>query len=363
MRVLIATDAWHPQVNGVVRSLEALVREAPRLGAHIDVLSPQGYRTVALPGYAEIRLAVAPMLWPRIVARRIRELDPDYIHIATEGPIGRAVRGWCLKHSRAFTTSYHTKFPEYLAARLPVNERWAYAWLRRFHNAGAGVMVATDSLEQDLAARGFLNIMRWGRGVDAALFRPRDERVLDLPRPIHLYVGRVAVEKNLPAFLGLDLPGSKVVVGDGPSRAELARQFPQAHFLGKRTGEALAEIYASADVFVFPSLTDTFGIVLLEALACGTPVAAFPVTGPKDVVRDGVTGVLSDDLAEACRRALTLSREACRAQAFELSWEAAARQFLANVREANIVRPRRRRLPFRLRRRRRSGEASAASLS
>jgi glycosyltransferase involved in cell wall biosynthesis len=303
-------------------------------------------------------LAVAPMMRHSSVVGRIRAIDPDYIHIATEGPIGNAVRTYCLKHGRAFTTSYHTKFPEYVSARLPVPERWTYAWLRRFHNAGAGVMVATDSLERDLAARGFSNIMRWGRGVDSRVFRPRETSVLDLPRPIFLYVGRVSVEKNLPAFLSLDLPGTKVVVGDGPSRADLERQFPGAVFLGKKTGEALAEIYSSSDVFVFPSLTDTFGIVLLEAMASGTPVAAYPVTGPLDVVRPGETGMLSMDLRAACLQALDLSREACRTFALEHSWTAAARQFLDNVRDANTVRSRKRRLPFRLRRKKKDKQAA-----
>jgi glycosyltransferase involved in cell wall biosynthesis len=360
MRVLVATDAWHPQVNGVVRSLEALVREAPAHGAHIEILSHKGFKTMALPGYSEIQLAIAPMIRPSTIAARIRAIDPDYVHIATEGPIGRAVRLYCLKHGKAFTTSYHTKFPEYVAARAPVPESWTYWMLRRFHNAGAGVMVATESLHRDLEARGFQNIMRWGRGVDATLFRPREERTLDLPRPIFLYVGRVAVEKNLPAFLDLDLPGTKVIVGHGPSLDDLTRRYPAALFLGKKEGEPLARIFADADVFVFPSLTDTFGIVLLEAMACGTPVAAFPVTGPKDVVQDGVTGALDQDLRVACLRALTIPRENCRAFALEHSWSAASRQFLDNVRDANFVRRRRRRLPFRLRRRRKEGGKHAA---
>lgn len=356
MRVLVATDAWHPQVNGVVRSLEALVREAPGLGAHVEILSPLGFRTLPMPGYSEIRLAVASMIRPAMIARRIAAIDPDYFHIATEGPIGNAMRTWCLKHGRAFTTSYHTKFPEYVSARLPVPTRWTYAWLRRFHNAGAGVMVATQSLEDDLTERGFVNIMRWGRGVDTTLFRPRpqSESVLDLPRPIYLYVGRVAVEKNLPAFLNLDLPGSKVVVGDGPSLDQLRQEFPAVTFLGKKVGEALAQVYSSADVFVFPSLTDTFGIVLLEAMASGLSVAAFPVTGPADVIENGRTGYLSNDLREACLKAVDLPREPCRQAAMTQSWQASARQFLDNVREANTVRRRRRILPLRLRRRKRN---------
>jgi len=358
MRVLVATDAWHPQVNGVVRSLEALVREAPAFGAHVEILSHQGFRTMAMPGYSEIRLAVAPLIRPSTIEKRVRALDPDYIHIATEGPIGRAVRLYCLKHGKAFTTSYHTKFPEYVSARIPVPERWTYWFLKQFHNAGAGVMVATDSLEEDLKGRGFQNIMRWGRGVDAHIFRPRETSVLDLPRPIFLYVGRVAVEKNLPAFLALDLPGTKVIVGDGPSKDDLERQFPKAVFLGKKEGEDLAAIFASADVFVFPSLTDTFGIVLLEAMACGTPVAAYPVTGPKDVVVQGETGILSDDLRQACLDALKLDRKVARAFAERHSWAAAAKQFLDNVRDANVVRRRKRRLPFRFRRKRKDGKAA-----
>lgn len=350
MRVLVATDAWHPQVNGVVRSLEALVREAPAHGAHIEILSHHGFRTMAMPGYSEIRLAVTPLIRPSTIERRVRAIDPDYIHIATEGPIGRAVRLFCLKYGRAFTTSYHTKFPEYVSARVPVPERWTYWFLKQFHNAGAGVMVATDSLEADLKQRGFQNIMRWGRGVDSTLFRPRKTRTLDLPRPIFLYVGRVAVEKNIPAFLNIDLPGTKVIVGDGPNLEEYRRKYPAVAFLGKKEGEALAEIFADADVFVFPSLTDTFGIVLLEALSCGTPVAAYRVTGPKDVIENGVTGVLSEDLRQACLDALAIPRENCRAFALRHSWSAAARQFLDNVRDANVVRRRRRRLPFRLRR-------------
>lgn len=354
MRVLVATDAWHPQVNGVVRSLEALIREAPNLGAHVEILSPLGFRTMAMPGYSEIRLAVGPMIRPSSIEGRIRAIDPDYIHIATEGPIGNATRLWCLKHGRAFTTSYHTKFPEYLSARLPVPKRWTYAWLRRFHNAGAGVMVATKSLDQDLSARGFLNIMHWGRGVDTDLFKPREQSDLDLPRPIFLYVGRVSVEKNLPAFLSLDLPGSKVVVGEGPSLEALKQQFPSAVFLGKLVAEDLAKAYSSSDVFVFPSLTDTFGIVLLEAMASGLSVAAFPVTGPVDVIRHGETGYLSEDLREACLKALELPRDACRRTAIAQSWQLAVKQFLDNVREANTVRRRRRFLPFRFRRRRKA---------
>jgi len=337
MRILIATDAWTPQVNGVVRSLQNTAREAEKLGARIDFLNPGDFRTVPMPTYPEIRLALAT---PSMVARRMDEIGADFVHIATEGPIGIMARRVCLARGSSFTTSYHTRFPEYLAARAPVPQRLSYAWLRRFHNAGAGIMVSTRTLEEELRGRGFHNIMRWSRGVDAELFHPRphdemDAAMRDLPRPVFLSVGRVAVEKNIDAFLGLDLPGSKVVVGDGPARAELEKRYPSVHFLGLRQGEELARIYAAADVFVFPSLTDTFGIVLLEALASGLPVAAFPVTGPTDVIGEApVTapvGVLDGDLRRAALAALELDRKDARDYALRFSWRACTEQFLDNI--------------------------------
>ncbi|MCS0504158.1 glycosyltransferase family 1 protein [Ancylobacter sp. GSK1Z-4-2] len=337
MRILIATDAWTPQVNGVVRSLQNTAREAATLGAEITFLTPGDFRTVPMPTYPEIRLAVAT---PSKVARRIDEIGADFVHIATEGPVGIMARRWCTGRGQIFTTSYHTRFPEYLAARAPVPQKLSYAWLRRFHNAGAGIMVSTPTLETELRGRGFHNIMRWSRGVDAQLFRPRGEDELDpivrdLPRPIFVSVGRVAVEKNLGAFLGLDLPGSKVVVGDGPALGSLRAQFPDAHFLGMKEGEALARIYAAADVFVFPSLTDTFGIVLLEALASGLPVAAFPVTGPNDVIatapQSAPVGVLDADLRRAALAALDIDRADARAYALGYSWRACTEQFLGNI--------------------------------
>ena len=334
MRIVIATDAWHPQVNGVVRSIEAVSREAERLGATIHLLTPEGFSSVALPTYPNIRVALAN---PRVVAARIEAFAPDHVHIATEGPIGLAARFACRHRGRLFTTSYHTQFPDYLAARLPVPRAWAYAALRRFHNGGAGTMVATATLADNLRRRGFLRLMRWTRGVDHTLFRPRAETVLDLPRPIFLSVGRIAIEKNLEAFLSLDLPGSSVVVGDGPARPQLERRYPHVHFLGERTGEALAEVYASADVFVFPSRTDTFGIVLLEALACGLPIAAYPVSGPLDVIGNSRAGALDRDLGQACRRALTLTAQDAREHALRFSWEESARQFLDNIGEARRV--------------------------
>ncbi len=328
MRVLVATDAWHPQVNGVVRSIEALRREAELLGAEVLTTTPDGWPSMRMPTYPDIRLALvtASRLGPRIEAER-----PDHVHIATEGPIGLAARRHCLRAGRIFTTSYHTHFPDYLAARLPVPRAWSYAWLRRFHNAGRGVMVSTPTVADELSRRGFARVMRWSRGVDHTLFRPRDTSVLDLPRPIFLSVGRVAVEKNVEAFLSLDLPGTKVVVGDGPARGELEARYPAVRFLGTRTGEALAATYSSADVFVFPSRTDTFGIVMLEALASGLPVAAYPVPGPRDVVGGSDAGVLDEDLGAACRAALAIPRERARAFSLDYTWSASARQFLANV--------------------------------
>jgi glycosyltransferase involved in cell wall biosynthesis len=329
-RLLIATDAWHPQINGVVRTFEHMVEELTALGVDVTVLGPTDFRTVPCPTYPEIRLTIA---LPRTVRAALAAAQPDHIHVATEGPLGFAARRWCMSAGRIFTTSYHTKFPEYLRARAPIPESWTYAWLRRFHNAGSGCMVATPSLEKELSARGFRNLMRWTRGVDAGVFRPRREgdKLLDLPAPVFLYVGRVAPEKNIGAFLSLDLPGSKVVVGDGPALASLKAAHPEVHFLGFREGEALAEAYRSADVFVFPSKTDTFGIVLLEALASGLPVAAYPVTGPSDVVGKEGIGVLDEDLGKAALAALDVSRERCRDYALAHGWRDSAQQFLDNI--------------------------------
>ncbi|HEV7284620.1 MAG TPA: glycosyltransferase family 1 protein [Kaistia sp.] len=328
-RILIASDAWHPQINGVVRTLERLSRHLPEFGAEATMLTPEGYRTVPCPTYPEIRLTIAA---PGAIGRRLDEAAPDHVHIATEGPIGYAVRRWCRKRGRIFTTSYHTRFPEYLAARLPVPVDWTYAALRAFHNSGAGCMVATASLQDELAGRGFTHLMRWSRGVDADLFDPaRRSEILDLPRPIFLYVGRVAVEKNIGAFLDLDLPGSKVVVGDGPALETLKRAHPKVSFLGAKVGEALANVYAASDCFVFPSRTDTFGVVMLEAMASGLPVAAFPVAGPRDVVGGTGAGVLDEDLRKAALAALDIPRVHCRTVALRHSWQAATRQFLDNV--------------------------------
>ncbi len=327
MRVLVATDAWQPQVNGVVRTYERLALEAPKLGFELNFLAPPLFRTLPCPTYPEIRLALAS---PRAIARHIERVHPNFIHIATEGPIGLMTRRFCRKTRWPFTTSYHTRFPEYVAARLPVPEDWCYGLQRRFHNGSAGTFVATPSVAADLGARGFERLMLWSRGVDTELFKPRKVRLFGEP-PVFLYVGRIAIEKNIKAFLELELPGRKVLVGGGPQASELAHLYPDALFTGPREGEALAEAYASADVFVFPSLTDTFGLVLLEALASGVPVAAYPVSGPKDVLTDPQAGVLSADLGEAAVKALHLSRDAAREHALRYSWENSARQFIENV--------------------------------
>lgn len=335
MRLLIATDAWRPQINGVVRSLEYMAAEAPRFGAEVVFLTPERFRSIPMPTYPEIRLS---LVRPGALSGILEEIRPTHVHIATEGPIGLATRLACLRQGQAFTTSYHTRFPEYVAARTRIPEAWSYRALKRFHRAARAMMVSTLSLERELTGRGFRNIMRWTRGVDTALFRPRNERILDAAAPVFLYVGRVAVEKNLEAFLSLDLPGTKVVVGDGPARTDLERRYPEARFLGALTGEDLARVYASSDVFVFPSLTDTFGIVLIEALASGLPIAAFPVTGPLDVLGTSGCGVLSQDLREAALAALDIPKDRCRAYGETFTWQESARQFFSNIEKAHSVR-------------------------
>ncbi len=328
MHVLIATDAWHPQVNGVVHTLEAMAEAARQQGARIDFLTPEGFYTVPMPTYPEIRLS---LIGARQAARRLAQINPDHVHIATEGPLGLAMRRACIQSKRRFTTSYHTRYPEYISARAPIPERLVYAWLRWFHNAGSGIMVSTRSIAIDLEARGFDNLMFWSRGVNHGLFHPRAEQALDFKRPIFLYAGRVAVEKNIEAFLALDLPGTRVVAGGGPALERLRASHPEVKFLGNQTSEALATIYPCADVFVFPSRTDTFGIVLLEAMASGLPVAAYPVPGPLDVVGTSGAGVLDADLRMACLKALEIPREKPLAHAAHFTWVASARQFLDNV--------------------------------
>ena len=328
MRIALVTDAWHPQTNGVVKTLSTTAHMLERLGHRVLVVEPSAFRTFGCPTYPEIRLAWLPF---RKLSQLLEDFEPDAIHIATEGTLGTAGRKWCLKHSLPFTTSYHTQFPEYVRARAPVPVSLSYAYLRRFHAAAARTMVATPSMQRQLESRGFSNLVRWSRGVDIELFRPRDKDYLNFKTPLFIYVGRVAVEKSIEDFLKLKLPGTKIVVGDGPERAALQARYPQVVFTGYQYGEELARCLASADVFVFPSRTDTFGLVLLEAMASGVPVAAYPVQGPIDVIRAGVSGILDEDLEAAALRALSLRPADCRDHSLTYTWEAATAQFASNL--------------------------------
>ena len=334
LKILIVTDAWSPQVNGVVRTLETLGQELTALGHCARYVTPENHTTMPLPTYPEIRLALFPR--PSIL-KAIDEFQPDAIHVATEGTIGLSARAICLERGLPFTTSFHTRFPDYVHARFPfIPESAVYNALRAFHAPATATMVSTPSLKRELEAHGFKNVALWSRGVDVGLFAPRprlDWAALgvDAAAPVFLYVGRVAIEKNVETFLRLDLPGTKVVVGEGPQRGELQARFPAVRFLGQRTGEDLAGLYASSDVFVFPSRTDTFGLVLLEALASGTPVAAFPVQGPLDVLGESPVAVLDEDLRGACLAALTLSRADCRNFALARSWRASTEEFVTNL--------------------------------
>ncbi len=341
VKILIVTDAWTPQVNGVVRTLEMLGRELTTLGHHVRFATPADHFTVPLPTYSEIRLAVFPR---RALTRTFAEFQPDAVHIATEGTLGLTARKLCIEQHRSFTTSYHTRFPEYVHARFPfIAESLIYKVLRRFHAKASATMVSTPSLKNELERHGFSHVRVWSRGVDVQQFHPcapapsetvtfeNGVNALGLKRPVFLYVGRVAVEKNVEAFLKLDLPGTKLVVGDGPQRADLAARYPAAHFVGSKTGAALVQHYAASDVFVFPSRTDTFGLVLLEALACGLPVAAYPVQAPRDVIGGAPVGILDEDLRAACLSALTLSPQTCRTFAETRSWRSSTEQFLVGL--------------------------------
>jgi len=327
-KIAIVTDAWTPQVNGVVHTLKQTCKLLDEFGYAVTVLSPGQHRTVPCPTYPEIRLAIKPAAR---LCRQLDELQPDYIHIATEGPLGLAARACCIRHNLAFTTSYHTQFPEYVRKRIPMPLAVSYALIRRFHNAAARTMVATQSQEDVLRKRGFKHLVRWSRGVDTDLFTPAKRIEPGWTRPVFTYLGRVAVEKNLDAFLSLDLPGTKCIIGDGPALTELKQRYPDMVFLGYRFGEDLAAHLAAADVFVFPSRTDTFGLVLLEAMACGVPVAAYPVTGPKDLIQPGISGELDEDLRSAALRALHLDADNCRNEALRYSWQVATRQFAGNL--------------------------------
>lgn len=325
MKIILATDAWKPQVNGVVRTYENVIEQLSILGHEIIVISPEQFKTFPCPTYPSIRLAFLP---GKGINQIIDREHPDAIHIATEGPIGQAARKYCLKQALPFTTSYHTQFPEYIKARIPVPLSLGYSYVRNFHSKANSVLVPTNHMKLRLNKNGFRNVLIWSRGVNTELFKPRSKGFLKQARPIFTYMGRVAVEKNIEAFLELDLPGSKLVIGDGPALDKLKQCFPDVEFVGFKFGEELASLIAASDVFVFPSLTDTFGIVLLEAMACGVPVAAFPVTGPIDVVKDGITGILSEDLKEACIQALELDPDDCVEYASSFSWLNSAETFM-----------------------------------
>ena len=330
MNILIVTDAWSPQVNGVVRTLRSIRTELERMGHRIELIAPDQFASAPCPTYPEIRLAYAS---GQTLDPRIRAAAPDAIHIATEGPLGLAVRRWCLRRGRPFTTAYHTQFPDYLAKRTGLPARWFWRYIRWFHGPADAVLVSTPTLARTLNAHGLSRTRLWGRGVDLDHFRPglpAHPAFAGLPRPIQLYVGRIAVEKSIEAFLASTQPGAKVLVGDGPASAALRARFPAAHFLGPLHGAELASAYAGADVFVFPSRTDTFGLVMIEALACGTPVAAFPVPGPADVLRSGVGG-MDVDLGAAISAALACDRARCAAHGASFSWQTSARQFLAGL--------------------------------
>jgi glycosyltransferase involved in cell wall biosynthesis len=327
MRIAIITDAWLPQINGVVRTLMATRAELERLGHDVLIISPDQYWSVPCPTYPEIRLAMARAAW---VGQKIAQFGPDAIHLSTEGPLCLAARRWCLRNGQRFTTAYHTQFPDYFAARTGINAEWVWPYFRWFHAASQAVLVSTPSVRRILTAHGIPHAVHWSRGVDLTNFSsdaPPPALFAELPRPIQLYVGRIAVEKNIEAFLSSDVPGSKVVVGDGPARAALEAQYPDVHFMGPLSGQALAGAYAGADVFVFPSRTDTFGLVMIEALACGTPVAAYPVSGPIDIVTP-LTGALDEDLSTAISRALTRDRADCALYGSGFTWSASTSQFL-----------------------------------
>ena len=328
MRILLVTDAWEPQVNGVVRTLKTTARELTAMGHEVRFLTPLEFRTLPCPTYPEIRLS---LFAGSGVNRCIREFDPDVLHIATEGPLGMAARRYALRNDFPFTTAYHTRFPEYVHARLRLPLSLSYAWLRRFHGPSKGVMAPTQVVVDDLEANGFQNVKLWSRGVDADIFRPQPSERLNSAPPIFLYVGRVAVEKNVEAFIELDLPGSKWVVGTGPALERIRSRFPKVNYLGLLDREELAKVYAAADVFVFPSKTDTFGLVLLEAMSCGLPVAAYPVTGPRDVIGASKAGVLHEDLRTACLEALKLDRADALARAALFTWRAATEQFASHL--------------------------------
>ncbi|SKA24215.1 Glycosyltransferase involved in cell wall bisynthesis [Enhydrobacter aerosaccus] len=324
MRIAIVSDAWRPQINGVVRTIETIVRLLQAEGHEVEVFGPDRFRTLPCPTYPEIRLSLFPTAR---LAHMLKLFAPDAIHLVTEGPLGWAARNFCLKRDIPFTTAYHTRFPEYVHARIRTPLSWSYALMRRFHAPSAGVMVVAQSIREDLAARGFRNLVPWSRGVDITAFKPCPHEDVGDKRPIWLYAGRIAIEKNIKAFLDLDLPGTKWVVGGGPQYRELKRRYKDARFFGSVDTEELSYRYAQADCFVFPSRTDTFGLVMVEALASGVPVAAYPVPGPLDVVTTSKVGALNEDLRAACLAAVGCDSADCRTHAETFTWAQCARQF------------------------------------
>ncbi len=366
MKIMLITDAWDPQVNGVVRTMKRVIEETEAMGHEWQIVSPaDGFPTIPLPTYSEIKLA---LFTRRKIEERFHEFEPDAVHIATEGTLGMAGRAMCLRLKHPFSTAYHTRFPEYVSARVPVPVSWGYRFVRWFHKFSGRVMVPTQSMVAELEARGFRNTVAWTRGVDTEMFHPSRSIAAGAPgdpfegcaRPVFLNVGRVAVEKNIEAFLKLDLPGSKVVVGEGPQLEELKRKYPSVRFTGAKFGEELATCFASADVFVFPSLTDTFGLVVLEAMASGVPVAAFDATGPRDVIPGSGAGMiapLDGDLAQAARDCMKLSKARCREYAETYSWRACAEAFVENLQP--LPPPERKRFWQRIRLRRRKTQAAA----
>jgi glycosyltransferase involved in cell wall biosynthesis len=338
VKIGIVTDAWRPQTNGVVTTLTRTAECLTALGHEVSMMTPEGLPTVPCPTYPEIRLA---LFQGRRVAGWLEGFAPDALHIATEGPLGFAARAAAVRRRLSFTTSYHTQFPQYLRARYPLPESCSYAMLRAFHGRATRTMVGTKEVRRELRRNGLRNLVQWTRGVDTGLFRPRPGTDLGYPGPVLVYVGRVAVEKSVEDFCRVPVAGTKLVIGGGPQLGELKARYPEVQFLGYRYGEELATLLAGADGFVFPSRTDTFGLVMLEAMASGLPVAAYPVTGPIDVVRDGETGCLREDLAAAIDGALRVDRSRCRAQALEYRWENATREFLGNLAGIHAPAPRR----------------------
>lgn len=328
MKVVIVTDAWAPQVNGVVRTLSKTIEHLQQMGITVDTITPAQFKTFPCPSYSSIRLAILPY---RKVAKLLTEYDANAVHIATEGPLGMAARRWCLRYNIQFTTSYHTQFPEYVRLRLPIPISWTYTWLRRFHRPAVHTLVPTPSQRQRLIENGFERVAVWGRGVDTEIFSPANPHAIDLPRPIFVNMGRVAVEKNIEAFLDLELPGSKLVIGEGPDLAMLQQRYPNVTFVGAKYGKELASWLAACDVFVFPSRTDTFGLVILEAMACGLPVAAYPVTGPIDIIVDGETGSLNADLQAAAIQAVKLPKAHCIAYAEQHTWQYCTAFFASKI--------------------------------